>query len=127
LRGGDAGVRIFEPAKSNGQSYFSAIPSAFEPREGQWLLVPMYHIFGSDELSLSAPGIAELAAKPHVAVNTAELAEGAEVEVSFAGATFRLPVRIRPDLPPGIAGVSAGLPPLVGIRLPAWGKIARPK
>jgi NADH-quinone oxidoreductase subunit G len=59
LRGGDAGVRIFEPAAANGQSYFNAIPSAFEPREGEWLLVPMYHIFGSDELSLSAAGIAD--------------------------------------------------------------------
>jgi NADH-quinone oxidoreductase subunit G len=127
LRGGDAGVRIFEPTPATGQSYFSAIPCAFEPREGEWLLVPMYHIFGSDELSLSAPGIAELAAKPHVAVNTGDLPEGAEVEVSCAGGTFRLPVRIRPDLPPGVAGLSAGLPPLVGITLPAWGKIARPK
>ena len=76
LRGGDAGVRMFEPAPVNGQSYFSAIPAAFEPREGEWLLVPMHHIFGSDELSLSAPGIAELAAKPHVAVNAADLPGG---------------------------------------------------
>jgi len=127
LRGGDAGVRIFESTPANGQSYFSAIPPAFEPREGEWLLVPMYHIFGSDELSLSAPGIAELAAKPYVAVNTGDLTEGSEVEVSFAAGTFRLPVRIRPDLPPGVAGVPAALPPLVGVRLPTWGKIARPK
>ena len=127
LRGGDAGVRIFEPAAANGQPYFNAIPSAFEPREGEWLLVPMYHIFGSDELSLSAPGIAELAPKPYVALNTADVTEGTEVQVSCAGGTFRLPVRIRPDLPSGVAGLSAGIPPLAGIRLPAWGKIARPK
>ena len=126
LRGGDAGVRIFEPAPANGQSYFNVIPPAFEPREGEWLLVPMYHIFGSDELSLSAPGIAELAVKPHVAVS-ADLPEGTEVEVSCAGGTFRLPVRMRPDLPRGVAGLSAGVPPLVGITLPAWGKITRPK
>ena len=37
-------------------SYFSEIPSAFEPREGEWLLVPMHHIFGSDELSLLGAG-----------------------------------------------------------------------
>lgn len=127
LRGGDAGVRIFEPAPANGQSYFSAIPCAFQPREGEWLVMPIYHIFGSDELSLSAPGIAELAAKPYVAVNTGNLTEGAEVEVSCGGGTFRLPVRIRLDLPPGVAGVSVGLPPLVGVKLPTWGKIARPK
>ena len=73
LRGGDAGVRIIEPAPLNGQTYFTSIPAAFEPREGEWLLVPIHHIFGSDELSLAAPGIAELAAQPHVAVNTAAL------------------------------------------------------
>jgi NADH-quinone oxidoreductase subunit G len=127
LRNGDPGVRLFEPAPVNGQSYFSAIPAAFEPREGEWLLAPMHHLFGSDELSLSAPGIAELAVKPYVAMNTADVSEGAEVEVTCAGGTFRLPVRIRPDLPKGVAGLPSGLPPLAGIPLPTWGKIARSK
>jgi NADH-quinone oxidoreductase subunit G len=127
LKGGEAGVRIFEPPRANDQSYFGAIPEAFEPREEEWLLVPMYHIFGSDELSLSARSIAELVPKPHVALNTDELAEGAEVEVSYAGGTFRLPVRRRPDLPRGVAALSTGLPPVVGVTLPAWGRIARPK
>jgi len=127
LKGGDAGVRILEPARANGQSYFGTIPAAFEPREEEWLLVPMFHIFGSDELSLSAPGIAELVPKPYVALNTDGFAEGAEVEVSCAGGTFRLPVRRRPDLPRGVAALSTGLPPVVGVTLPAWGRIARPK
>jgi NADH-quinone oxidoreductase subunit G len=129
LRGGDAGVRLFEPAPANGQLYFSDIPPAFKPREGEWLLMPMQHIFGSDELSLSAPGIAELAAKAQLFVNAADLpadlSESAEVEVSCADGTFRIPVRIRPDLPRGVAALSAGLPSLAGIRLPAWGRIAR--
>jgi NADH-quinone oxidoreductase subunit G len=127
LRGGDAGVRIVEPAPENGQPYFCDIPATFEARENEWLLVPMHHIFGSDELSLAAPGIAELAAKPHVAVNTTGFTDGMEVEVTCAGGTFLLPVRIRPEVPRGIAGLSAGVPPLAGVRLPAWGKIARPK
>ena len=59
---------VLEPAPPNGQSYFSGIPAAFELRAGECLLVPMHHIFGSDELSLSAPGIAAVAPKPHVAV-----------------------------------------------------------
>jgi len=122
LRGGHAGVRLFEPAPVNGQCYFNAIPPAFAPREGEWLLVPMFHIFGSDELSLSAPGIAELAAKPFVAMNTTDLPEGAEVDVICAGTTLRLPVRLRPDLPPGVASLPAGV---AGITLPIWGKIAR--
>ena len=125
LRGGDPGVRMFEPASSNGRFYFSGMPSAFEPRDGEWLLVPMHFIFGSDELSLSAPGIAELATTPHVAVNAGDLTEGEDVEVRSAGATFRLPVRIRPDLPRGVAGLSVGLLPIAGLGLPAWGKIVR--
>jgi NADH-quinone oxidoreductase subunit G len=125
LRGGDPGVRMFEPLPSNGQSYFSGIPSVFEPREGEWLLVPMYYIFGSEELSCSAPGIAELATTPHVAVNAGDLMDGEEVEVRCAGSRFRVPVRIRLDLPRGVAGLPAGVPPLVGCGLPAWGKIVK--
>jgi NADH-quinone oxidoreductase subunit G len=125
LRGGDAGVRLFEPATNNGCSYFGAIPPAFTPRAGEFLLLPTYHIFGSDELSLSAPGIAELAAKPHVDVNSGDFAEGMEVEVTCASGTFLLPVRIHAEMPPGVAALSAGLPSLAGIRLPAWGKITK--
>jgi NADH-quinone oxidoreductase subunit G len=124
LRGGDAGIRILEPApaarQTNVQPYFSAIPAAFRPRDGEFLLIPIHHIFGSDELSLLAPGIAELASQPHVALNAGAFAEGTEVEIVCAGGTHRLPVQIRPELPTGVAGIS-------GIRLPAWGRIARPK
>ena len=127
LRSGDAGVRMFEPAAPNGQSWFNAIPPAFEPREGEWLLLPMYHFIGSEELSLAARGLAELAAKPHVAINCADLAEGTEVEVSCASGTFRLPVRLQPHLPTGIACLSAGIAPLNGVTMPAWGKIERAK
>jgi NADH-quinone oxidoreductase subunit G len=123
LRGGDSGVRMVEPTPFHDRSYFSEIPAAFEPREGEWLLVSIYYIFGSDELSLSAPGVAELAATAHVAVNAGDLTEGEEVEVRCAGGTFRLPVRIRPDLPRGVAGLSAGLAPLAGLGLPEWGTI----
>jgi len=125
LHGGNPGVRMFEPAPSNGLSYFDGIPSAFEPRKGEWLVVPMHYIFGSDELSLVAPGIRELATVPHVAVNAGDLTEGEKVEVHCAGSTFQLSVRIRPDLPLGVAGLPAGVPPIVGLDLPAWGKIVR--
>ena len=127
LRGGDAGVRLVEPPPKNGQAYFTAIPAAFQKRESEWLLVAMYHIFGSEELSLEAPAIRELAATPHVAMNTDEFREGMEVEVTLAEGTFRLPVRIHPEMPAGVAALSLGLSPLVGIQLPDWGKITRTK
>jgi NADH-quinone oxidoreductase subunit G len=123
LRGGDAGVRMIEPAPRDGQPYFSEVPLAFQPRDDEWLLLPMYHFIGSDELSLEARGLAELATAPHVAVSSAALAEGREVELSCASGTFRLPVRLRSDIPRGVVCVSAGL----GITVPAWGRITRPQ
>jgi NADH-quinone oxidoreductase subunit G len=123
LRGGDAGVRMFEPPAPNGKTWFTSIPAAFQPREGEWLLVPMYHFIGSEELSQAARGLAELATKPHVAVNSTDLAAGTEVEVHFEGSTFRLPLHLRPELPPGVACLSAGIAPLSGLALPAWGRI----
>ena len=125
LRGGEAGVRLFEVVPADGQPYFSANPPAFEPREDELLLLPVHEFFGSDELSQAAQGIAELIPEPYVAVNRADLADGSVVEVSCDGGTFRLPVRIRGDLPRGVAGLPVGLPTLSGITLPAWGRIAR--
>ena len=87
----------------------------------------MYHFIGSEELSLAARGLAELATKPHVSVNCADLTEGTEVEVSCASGTFRLPVRLRTDLPRGVACLSAGIAPLSGVTMPAWGKIGSVK
>jgi NADH-quinone oxidoreductase subunit G len=127
LRGGDAGVRLFEPSPRNGQAYFSAIPASFQPRESEWLLVPMYHIFGSDELSLQAPAIRELAVMPYVAINSDEFADGMEVEVTLSDGTFRLPVRIHREMPAGVAAVSTGSSPFVGLQMPGWAKIARAK
>jgi len=119
LRGGDAGVRMFEPQAGNGQSYFSGVPPAFAPREQEWLLLPRYHFVGTEELSLAARNFSQLATEPHIAMNSREFADGAEVEVRYAGGAFRVPVRIRPDIPRGVACVSAGL------MKPAWGTIAR--
>ncbi|HKA00252.1 MAG TPA: molybdopterin-dependent oxidoreductase, partial [Candidatus Solibacter sp.] len=123
LRGGDAGVRMFEPPAPNGQTWFTSIPAAFQPRAGEWLLVPMYHFIGSEELSQAARGLAELATRPHVAVNSADLTEGAEVEVSCASGTLRVPVHLRPELPRGIACLSAGIAPISGVTLSVWGRI----
>ena len=62
------------------------VPSAFVPRNGTWLLVPLHHIFGSEQLSSLAPGIAERAPRPFVGLNPEaarelSVAEGDEVQV----------------------------------------------
>lgn len=123
LKGGVPGARLIEPSGLP-QSAPETVPAPFAPRAGEWLLVPLYHIFGSDELSERSPAIASLAPQPYVALgveDAAQLAVSAGQEVSVAGR--RLPVKIMPELPRGVAGLPAGLAP--GIPpLPAWSVIA---
>jgi NADH-quinone oxidoreductase subunit G len=121
LRQGDPGVRVIE-RDGTGFKFFEQPPPAFETREGEWLVVPCYHIFGSEELSRSAPAIAELSPEPYVALNP-EGASNFGKEVELFGQ--RLPVKIVADLPNGLAGVPAGVPPFLGLDLPAWSRVSR--
>ena len=128
LRGGDPGVRLIEPAPTPTNKYFDKIPDAFAPHRHQWLLVALYHIFGSEELSLAAPGVRELAPKPYVAVSSVDaeslgLRAGEEVRIQVDGTSHRVAVVIHQELPTGVAGLPVGLPPLHGIHLPAYGTL----
>jgi NADH-quinone oxidoreductase subunit G len=130
LRGGDAGVRLIEPPAANGSSYLTGIPPAFTPRSEEWLLLPLYHIFGSEELSSLAPAIQELAPQPYIALNPAdakrlEVQPGEKLKASLAGEVLTLPLEIRPDLPAGVAGLPAGVIRLEGSNLPAWSKVSK--
>ncbi len=69
LRGGPAGKRLLESDENAESKSFDRVPAAFERRDGYLLVVPSYHLFGSEELSVLSPGIADLAAKPHILVN----------------------------------------------------------
>ncbi|MGH9359481.1 MAG: molybdopterin-dependent oxidoreductase, partial [Terriglobia bacterium] len=134
LRAGDAGVRLIEPGLDglSGQAggYRGSPPETAMPGGEERLLAPLYHIFGSDELSRRAPAVAELAPKPYVALNAEDasqlgVVEGQEVAVQWNGSAHRLPVKLRPDLPAGVAGLPVGLPGTEGAPLPARGKISQ--
>ncbi|MGH8800731.1 MAG: molybdopterin-dependent oxidoreductase, partial [Casimicrobiaceae bacterium] len=56
LRGGDPGVRVIEPGQTARAAYGGQVPEAFERQRDVWLVVPLHHIFGSEELSVLSPG-----------------------------------------------------------------------
>ena len=121
LRGGDPGIRLIEP-NPDGSLFGNSIPPAFEARDGEWLLVPLVHIFGSEEMSRHAPGVAELSPTLYLAVNAQE-AETFGPSVEVLGRV--LPVKSVPGLPKGIAGVPAGLPEFAGLKLPVWIRLSK--
>jgi len=81
LRGGDAGVRLINPPQSpfskggdvedhaippltkggKGGFFFPEVPEAFKPKDNEQLVMPLYHSFGSEELSGYSPSIVERA------------------------------------------------------------------
>jgi NADH-quinone oxidoreductase subunit G len=128
LRGGDPGRRLIEPSQVKKAAYFNEIPAPFRTREREWLVTPLYHIFGSEELSALSPGVAERSPQPYLALNPDDavarrVSDGEEVELVMDGAVYRLPVRFHPALPRGVAGLPAGLRELPWAALPGWGRI----
>jgi NADH-quinone oxidoreductase subunit G len=129
LRGGDPGRRLIEPAASGEVPYFCDVPEAFQPRRDELLVVPLHHIFGSEEFSVLSPGIAERAPEPYLALNPEDagrhgIDEGKEAEIVISGRTYRLRGIIKRSLPRGVAGLPL-LAGLAGIALPAWGRVGR--
>ncbi len=115
LRGGDAGVRLFDPqAHAAAKGYFDRIPAAFAPAAGAWRTVVLQHIFGGDELSSRAAPIAERAPKPYVGLNPADAdslgaGTGMLMDVALADSAARLPLRLLPSLPRGTVGLPLGV------------------
>jgi NADH-quinone oxidoreductase subunit G len=130
LRGGNPGVRLIEPVKPEESQYSNGLTSVFDIRANEWVFLPAYHIFGSEELSRRAPGIAELSPKPYIGISADDasrlrLFEGNQAEVKLNAATYTLPVRIIPGLANGIAMLPSGIDSLAGQELPARGTIRR--
>jgi NADH-quinone oxidoreductase subunit G len=130
LRGGDPGVRLIEPASSGGDEYFGEPPESFTPRTGEWLLVPLYHLFGSEPLSLETPGIAEQAPDPYIALGPDDCRElgvgqGDMLEVGSDGQVLHLPLKLMAGLARGCAGVPSGLPGLGMLAHRHWAKLSR--
>ncbi|MGH7632866.1 MAG: NADH-quinone oxidoreductase subunit NuoG, partial [Gemmatimonadaceae bacterium] len=67
LRGGDSGVRVLSPKPE--AIYFGTPPPPFVAIAGKWLVVPVYSLFGSEELSQLSPGVAERAPAPSLALH----------------------------------------------------------
>ncbi|HET6514076.1 MAG TPA: NADH-quinone oxidoreductase subunit NuoG [Thermodesulfovibrionales bacterium] len=130
LLGGDPGRRLIEPAQKGEISYFSDIPEAFKPTGDGLLIVPLYHVFGSEELSIHSPGVYERSPEPYLALSPGDAAkigvdDGDDVELSLSGKVHRLRVSLMPAMTGGVGGLPVGLTALNMIDLPLLGRVKR--
>lgn len=144
LIGGETGARVFEGAGSPGgepavgrAAYYPGSPLTGERRvpKGDFLILPRFHVFGSEELSAAAEGVASRAPRTYIGLSkeSAErigLSEGAEARVvsDVEGGSFSavLPVRLIPGLPQSCALLPVGLPGTEWLDLPARGSVRAP-
>ena len=130
LRGGDPGKRLLEPSRTGKAPYFREMSESFKPRNGEWLIVPLYHLFGSEELSVLSPGIAGRAPKSYLAMNPEDAARmhaknGDTVELSLAAFKSQFQVKVSLELPAGMAGLPAGLAGPSGYVCPTFSAVEK--
>lgn len=123
LQGGDTGRRLLEPREIRDIKFFDTVPPAFRPDTEKLLVLPLYHIFGSEQFSILSPGIAEQMPLPYLGMNpddmkTLQIEEGAEVEIILNRRALSLPVKRMETLAQGTAGLPVGLPNLQGTVFP---------
>jgi NADH-quinone oxidoreductase subunit G len=127
LRNEMPGIRLITPGAGSAPRYYADIPATFTRREDQWLILPLYHIFGSEELSARSSPIIERMPTPYLVLSTEDagalhVGEGRAVRLMVGETIFQLPVVLQASLPPGVAGLPV-LPASAGVPLPAWGRI----
>ena len=130
LKGGHSGKRLFTTAAAGDIKFFDTLPPAGPTATEEWLIIPLPHIFGSEELSVYSPGIAERSAKPYVAINEQAAAhlntsENEILRLQIGTHRYDLPVKIKTEIPDGLAGLPAHIPGLYGIQLPEKGLLIK--
>ncbi|MBD3401431.1 NADH-quinone oxidoreductase subunit NuoG [candidate division GN15 bacterium] len=129
LRGGDPGLRLIEPRPDAARSYFQPEPKT-DSSGNKPSIVPMYHIYGSEELSSRAAALATRMPEPYIAIPSAdreshEVSEGDMLSLTIGNREFQAKAVVRDDLPTGTIGIPIGLGPFVGIDPNASVEIAR--
>jgi NADH-quinone oxidoreductase subunit G len=129
LRGEPAGA-LLRPAGDAGAPQPLVVPPAFAPRGDEFLLVAAHHIFGSDDLSMRAPAVAERAGQTYIGINEADaerlgLHDGDWVELWLPWLDWRARYVLMPSLATGTAAVPVGLAGTPYISLPARRRLTR--
>lgn len=131
LRGGNPGLRLIEPMRHSQLSYFTAVPEIFQHLEDHLWVVPLQHIFGSEELSAHAAAVAQRVVQPYVLISTwnaaeLDLTEGKMLAFDIDSQPYALPVKISPVLKRNVIGLPYGLAAIPYAELPAWAIVRAP-
>jgi NADH-quinone oxidoreductase subunit G len=132
MKGGDAGIRLIEPIKNAKTTYFKANIQPIELMKGEFLIVPVYQIFGSDEMSSAASALSQRIPEPFVYLNPKDaemlkLEADALVQLEIENTILTIKVRTEASINQGMAGLSVNLPGMPFVDFPGRGKFEKMK
>ena len=125
LHGGNPGKRLFETSNVNREETLKNIPDPFLPKPGVVIVFPIYHLFGSDEMSSFSLAAKERIPAMYISLNNddasqAGIMEGDLLEIQMNGQKHSLPVKLNGGFAAGTAGLPKGLKETRGIEFPFW-------
>src|SRR5690606_1612003 len=114
LRAGDPGVRLLEPAADAAADYYGPAPAGWTAVTGEYRVLPLQHIFGSEELSARAAPMQTRIPAAYAVISSAaavalNISAGQSVEVVIDGQALTLPVQISAVFPDGCIGLPEGI------------------
>jgi NADH-quinone oxidoreductase subunit G len=127
MKGGDPGVRLLEPVEGSKNVFFKHETRIVEVLKDEWLIVPVYQIFGSDELSSVSPSMLQRIHEPFVVINQKDadilsLRAGDPVQLEIVKIKLEVKVKIGNSLVQRLAGLSVNLPGMPFVDIPCSGK-----
>jgi NADH-quinone oxidoreductase subunit G len=127
MRGGDSGIKLIEPTGNKSTLYFKPENLQNELPKGVWLIVPVFQIFGSEELSAVASTLSKRIPEPFVYLNpddSMELGVKTDDFIQFETDDIQLKIKVivEESVGKGIAGCSVNLPGMPYLDLPGIGK-----
>jgi NADH-quinone oxidoreductase subunit G len=127
LKGGDPGIRLIEPIEGGKNIYFKYETVIPEEKKDGLLIVPLYQIFGSDELSSVSSSVLQKTREPFVLISKKDadiisINDGDFVQLEIGKVNLRVKVKIDSSIIQGLAGLSVNLPGMPFINIPGNGK-----
>jgi NADH-quinone oxidoreductase subunit G len=123
LHGGDPGKRLFEPGNEKRQ-YFNSVPAKYSAKTGEYLALPLYHIFGSEEQSSQSMALQKLIPEPYVMIGRDDAGRmnlgDKKIRVSINGQQFLLKPLVSDKLNSGVIGIPFGLPGMEYVKVPSF-------
>jgi NADH-quinone oxidoreductase subunit G len=127
LKGGDPGIILISPVHESDKKYFKPGKKDTEVKPDEFMIAPVYTIFGSDELSSESPSVIQKTNEPFILMEQKDaennlLKDGDYVQLEILKIRLKLKVRIGKNLVAGLCGVSVNLTGMPYIDFPCTGK-----